>query len=206
MLDKRQRGSTKTTPCKEIPNSLIPNPRNWGIFPQRRSLFSAGLPCNHSETWRWMGCPLGPVAVGVAGEVKIFVIHPRFFRFEGVGERDGWCCPQMQLWLYLSKTTKNPNRLFFGCPLYKSSHNHCNFFLWLDRHLAMFGKKEQFKGVEDEEDVSEHFAKMKLELKLADLEERVSAIEKKKKRMHVPHCPGNCCFFAINLCKQGVRL
>ncbi|MED6171632.1 hypothetical protein PIB30_042457 [Stylosanthes scabra] len=88
--------------------------------------------------------------------------------------------------LYLSKTTKNPNRLFFGCPLYKSSHNHCNFFLWLDRHLAMFGKKEQYsKGGEDEEDVSEHFAKMKLELRLADLEERVSAIEKKKKRMHM---------------------
>ncbi|MED6202145.1 hypothetical protein PIB30_102423 [Stylosanthes scabra] len=58
-----------------------------------------------------------------------------------------------------------------------SSHNHCNFFLWLDRHLAMFGKKEQYsKGGEDEEDVSEHFAKTKLELRLADLEERVSAI------------------------------
>ncbi|MED6166973.1 hypothetical protein PIB30_114660, partial [Stylosanthes scabra] len=50
----------------------------------------------------------------------------------------------------------------------------------------MFGKKEQYsKGGEDEEDVSEHFAKMKLELRLADLEERVSAIEKKKKRMHM---------------------
>ncbi|MED6215396.1 hypothetical protein PIB30_113255, partial [Stylosanthes scabra] len=50
----------------------------------------------------------------------------------------------------------------------------------------MFGKKEQYsKGEEDEEDVSEHFAKTKLELRLADLEERVSAIEKKKKRMHM---------------------
>ncbi|MED6201573.1 hypothetical protein PIB30_096341, partial [Stylosanthes scabra] len=45
---------------------------------------------------------------------------------------------------------------------------------------------EQYsKGGENEEDVSEHFAKMKLELRLADFEERVSAIEKKKKRMHM---------------------
>ncbi|MED6206885.1 hypothetical protein PIB30_030767 [Stylosanthes scabra] len=72
-----------------------------------------------------------------------------------------------------------------NCGVYAISHNHCNFFLWLDRHLAKFGKTEQFKGGEDEEDVNENFAKMKLEIRLGDLEERVYAIEKKKKRMHV---------------------
>ncbi|MED6108276.1 hypothetical protein PIB30_022233 [Stylosanthes scabra] len=71
------------------------------------------------------------------------------------------------------------------CLLYvQIKHNHCNFFLWLDQHLAKFGKMEDFKGAEDEEDVNKHFSKMKLEIRLGDLEERVSAIEKKK-RMHV---------------------
>ncbi|MED6226279.1 hypothetical protein PIB30_102033 [Stylosanthes scabra] len=91
-----------------------------------------------------------------------------FFVAKVRNERDGTapkCNCGIYAVLYLSKTTNNPNRLFFG-PFFK------------------FGKTEDFKGGEDE-DVNEHFANMKLDIRLGDLEERVSAIEKKKKKMRM---------------------
>lgn len=35
--------------------------------------------------------------------------------------------------VFKSKTKKNPNRRFYGCPLYKiGGRQHCQFFKWLD--------------------------------------------------------------------------
>ncbi|MED6203336.1 hypothetical protein PIB30_114541, partial [Stylosanthes scabra] len=105
-----------------------------------------------------------------------------FFDAKVGNERDGAaskCNCGVYAVLYLSKTANNPNRLFFGCPFFKIRHNHCKFFLWLDRHLTKFGKTENLMGEEDE-DVNGHFEKMKLENRLGDLEERVTAIERKK--------------------------
>ncbi|RYR01940.1 uncharacterized protein At4g04775-like [Arachis ipaensis] len=31
-----------------------------------------------------------------------------------------------------SRTTENPNRLFFGCPHFKEKQGYCNFFVWFD--------------------------------------------------------------------------
>ncbi|MED6113930.1 hypothetical protein PIB30_075405 [Stylosanthes scabra] len=98
-------------------------------------------------------------------------------------ERDGAtpkCHCRAYAVLYLSKTTKNPHRLFFGCPFFKSSLQHCKFFLWLDQHAAKFEKNADTKDVKDEEDdVEEHFGKLKMENRVAKLEDRVSSIEKK---------------------------
>ncbi|XP_061347950.1 uncharacterized protein At4g04775-like [Gastrolobium bilobum] len=34
--------------------------------------------------------------------------------------------------VYTSKTIRNPNKSFFGCPNFKEKKPHCNFFTWVD--------------------------------------------------------------------------
>ncbi|MED6144829.1 hypothetical protein PIB30_019073 [Stylosanthes scabra] len=43
--------------------------------------------------------------------------------------------------LSMSSTLENPNRLFFGCPYYKTPAPHCRFFAWLDEYVALFNKE-----------------------------------------------------------------
>ncbi|MED6187670.1 hypothetical protein PIB30_078579 [Stylosanthes scabra] len=56
--------------------------------------------------------------------------------------------------LFMSSTIGNPNRpnrLFYGCPYFKSNAPHCKFFAWLDDYVACCekdGSKLVFKGVE----------------------------------------------------------
>ncbi|MED6190153.1 hypothetical protein PIB30_102902 [Stylosanthes scabra] len=94
-----------------------------------------------------------------------------FFAAKVGNERDGAapkCRCGVYAILYLSKTSKNPNRLFFGCPFFK-----------LDEHAAKFDKKESVK-CEEGEDVNLHFATLKIDDRLGVLEDRVAAMEKKK--------------------------
>ncbi|MED6118989.1 hypothetical protein PIB30_007879 [Stylosanthes scabra] len=62
----------------------------------------------------------------------------------GVEDRDGVapkCHCEVYVVLYMSKTTKNPNRLFFGCSFFKKARfPHCELFLWLDRHTEHLAK------------------------------------------------------------------
>ncbi|MED6159577.1 hypothetical protein PIB30_043524 [Stylosanthes scabra] len=68
--------------------------------------------------------------------------------------------------LCLSKTSKNPNRLFFRCPFFK--------------YASKFGSMAEMTGPKEEEvDVDEHFGRLKIENRVTDLEERVASIEKK---------------------------
>ncbi|MED6115459.1 hypothetical protein PIB30_090883, partial [Stylosanthes scabra] len=57
---------------------------------------------------------------------------------------------------------------------------HCSFFLWFDRHVAKFNRKEAVKCEEAEEDVNEHLSRLKVDNRLGDLEDRIAAIEKQK--------------------------
>ncbi|MED6225509.1 hypothetical protein PIB30_094416 [Stylosanthes scabra] len=41
--------------------------------------------------------------------------------------------------LFMSLTLENPNRLFYGCPYFKTPALHCNFFAWLDEYVASCG-------------------------------------------------------------------
>ncbi|MED6195101.1 hypothetical protein PIB30_034841 [Stylosanthes scabra] len=83
--------------------------------------------------------------------------------------------------LYLSKTPNNLNQLFFGCPFFKAKLRHCNFFLWLDRHASKFDNFAGAKVVEEDEDVNAHLLRLDMESRLANLEDRVASIERKKK-------------------------
>ncbi|QHO53240.1 uncharacterized protein DS421_2g46140 [Arachis hypogaea] len=40
--------------------------------------------------------------------------------------------------LFLSSTELNPNRLFFGCPHFKSLTPHCKSFAWLNDYIISF--------------------------------------------------------------------
>ncbi|MED6146696.1 hypothetical protein PIB30_036932 [Stylosanthes scabra] len=38
--------------------------------------------------------------------------------------------------LFMSSTLGNPNRLFYGCPYFKTPAPHCKYFVWLDDYVA----------------------------------------------------------------------
>ncbi|MED6181904.1 hypothetical protein PIB30_023746 [Stylosanthes scabra] len=38
--------------------------------------------------------------------------------------------------LFMSSTLRNPNRLFYECPYFKTPAPHCKFFKWLDEYVA----------------------------------------------------------------------
>ncbi|MED6220918.1 hypothetical protein PIB30_049411 [Stylosanthes scabra] len=83
--------------------------------------------------------------------------------------------------LYLSKTAKNTDRLFFGCPFFKKAEiRHCKYFRWLDRHIDELRRHGIVRRQEDIEDVDEHFALLGVENRVAELEDRLVAMEKKK--------------------------
>ncbi|MED6208974.1 hypothetical protein PIB30_050098 [Stylosanthes scabra] len=93
----------------------------------------------------------------------------------------------------LGRTSTNPNRLFFGCPFFKVSIPHCKYFLWLDKLTSKVGAVSG--SVADEaEYVNQHFSMIQVENKLAALECRVSAIEKK---MNIHICVIVVCAVAV---------
>ncbi|MED6198735.1 hypothetical protein PIB30_069384 [Stylosanthes scabra] len=83
--------------------------------------------------------------------------------------------------LYVSKTAKDPYRLFFGYQFFRARLPQCKFFLWLDRHTEKLGKIDSSTYVEDTEDVDKHFAMVGIETRVAGLENRVVAMERKIK-------------------------
>ncbi|MED6180608.1 hypothetical protein PIB30_011644 [Stylosanthes scabra] len=105
-----------------------------------------------------------------------------FFAGKVGNERDGAapkCRCGVYAIVYLSKTSKNPNRLFFGYPFFKIGGPHCKFLLWLDEHAAKFDKKESVK-CEEGEDVNLHFATLNIDDRLGVLEDKVATMEKRK--------------------------
>ncbi|MED6202253.1 hypothetical protein PIB30_103475 [Stylosanthes scabra] len=38
--------------------------------------------------------------------------------------------------LFMSSTLGNPNRIFYGCPYFKTPAPHCKLFAWLDEYVA----------------------------------------------------------------------
>ncbi|MED6169124.1 hypothetical protein PIB30_018462 [Stylosanthes scabra] len=86
--------------------------------------------------------------------------------------------------LYRSRTCKNPNKLFFGCPFYKKAGSpYCSSFTWLDKHCTKVGIVKDGKEGEGSAEVKEHYELVKVEERMALLESRVAAIEKLRKVM-----------------------
>ncbi|RYR53661.1 hypothetical protein Ahy_A06g028872 [Arachis hypogaea] len=83
--------------------------------------------------------------------------------------------------LFMSKTSNNLNRLFFGCLFYKVRQPHCKFFLWLDEHIAKFGLSDsRDRGEKEFGDGEEHQWKQDMENTINFLEKRIVALELKK--------------------------
>ncbi|MED6180205.1 hypothetical protein PIB30_008063 [Stylosanthes scabra] len=88
--------------------------------------------------------------------------------------------------LYLSRTEKNPNRLFFGCPFFRGGFPLCKFFEWLDRYTAklLHGAAIENCGEEGDE-LNVHFSRMELEWRVAELEKRIGCLEERNKEKNL---------------------
>ncbi|RYQ87963.1 hypothetical protein Ahy_B09g095454 [Arachis hypogaea] len=94
--------------------------------------------------------------------------------------------------MHMSRTISDPNRIFLSFPFYKEKQLHCKFFVWVDEHLARIGSNgcisdKRHLGEKDVEVVEE---KKELDHMMAVLEEKVTALEKKK-------IPLTCCIDII---------
>ncbi|QHN94407.1 uncharacterized protein LOC110265162 [Arachis ipaensis] len=82
--------------------------------------------------------------------------------------------------LFLSSTQSNPNRLFFGCPNFKTAESHCKYFLWLDEYVSQF-EEEQINddSLYGRNPKQNHLldTTISLEEKVTKLEDRVSGLE-----------------------------
>ncbi|MED6165337.1 hypothetical protein PIB30_098556 [Stylosanthes scabra] len=98
-------------------------------------------------------------------------------------DRDG-VAPKCRCRVYVVhvQNSKHPNRLFFSCPFFKKVRlSHCKFFLWLDRHTEQLEKIDAITYAEEIEDVDMHLAMIEVETRVAGLENRVTAMERKIK-------------------------
>ncbi|MED6225418.1 hypothetical protein PIB30_093553 [Stylosanthes scabra] len=81
--------------------------------------------------------------------------------------------------LYRSRTHNNLNRLYFGCPFFRQGNfPYSSFFMWLDKHCAQLGVLKPVKDGDGAEAVNDHFAMIKVEDRVALVENRVAAMEK----------------------------
>ncbi|QHN86725.1 uncharacterized protein DS421_16g548700 [Arachis hypogaea] len=80
--------------------------------------------------------------------------------------------------LFMSSTQSNPNRLFFGCPNFKTAESHCKYFLWLDEYVLLF-EEEQINddSLYGQNPKQNHLldAAVSMEKKLTKLEDKVSS-------------------------------
>ncbi|MED6161124.1 hypothetical protein PIB30_057791 [Stylosanthes scabra] len=81
--------------------------------------------------------------------------------------------------LYRSRTRKNPNRLFLGCPFFKQGKLYCSFFEWLDKHCMKLGVSKDGKNGDDADEVNDQFAVIKVDARVAVLENRVQTLTDK---------------------------
>ncbi|QHN78711.1 uncharacterized protein [Arachis hypogaea] len=97
--------------------------------------------------------------------------------------------------LFLSSTELNPNRLFYGCPNFKSSGSHCKYFAWLDDFVALLdfegSKSLGFDSGKQLEDQHVAAAEM-LGGKVRELEHTVHALELQVKRCKHVHSEHRC--------------
>ncbi|RYR08675.1 uncharacterized protein At4g04775-like [Arachis ipaensis] len=79
--------------------------------------------------------------------------------------------------MYKSRTTSNPNRVFFGCPLFKAKEPYCRYFVWLDEHFKKIRAVEpEALGAVDE---AEGVAVVEQVLRNQDIEEKIEELERK---------------------------
>ncbi|RYR04291.1 hypothetical protein Ahy_B06g083962 [Arachis hypogaea] len=91
----------------------------------------------------------------------------------------------------MSSTQSNPNRLFFGCPNFKTAESHCKYFLWLDEYVLLF-EEEQINddSLYGQNPKQNHLldAAVSMEKKLTKLEDKVSRLELQMKNSRHVKC------------------
>ncbi|MED6148028.1 hypothetical protein PIB30_049363 [Stylosanthes scabra] len=76
------------------------------------------------------------------------------------------------------KLVKVGQTLVLGSFMQQASMPYCSFFVWLDKHCAKLGVVNPVKDGELADVVNDHFAVIKVENRVALLENRVEAMEK----------------------------
>ncbi|XP_016165203.1 uncharacterized protein LOC107607815 [Arachis ipaensis] len=122
---------------------------------------------------------------GASSSTRRIPLPPTVKCVEAAEERDEiapTCRCGVYAILYKSRTTTNPNRLFFGYPFFKVSEksSHCKFFLWLDDHVSTIRVLEKFITENEVDDLKVYLGKKVVEQKLIDLEKKVLHLERKK--------------------------
>ncbi|MED6177938.1 hypothetical protein PIB30_102872 [Stylosanthes scabra] len=82
--------------------------------------------------------------------------------------------------LFMSSTLGNPNRLFYGCPYFKTPALHCKYFAWLDEYVASCDEevtKHAIHGRGKQIDTQQQTDSAQFERIVGELEDRVIGLE-----------------------------
>ncbi|QHO53472.1 uncharacterized protein DS421_2g48260 [Arachis hypogaea] len=93
--------------------------------------------------------------------------------------------------LFMSSTQSNPNRLFFGCPNFKTAESHCKYFLWLDEYVSLFEEEEiNDDNLYGRSPKQNHLldAAVSMEMKVTKLEDIISGLELQMKNSRYVKC------------------
>ncbi|CAK8542858.1 unnamed protein product [Lathyrus sativus] len=87
--------------------------------------------------------------------------------------------------IFTSKTPKNPNRRFFGCPYFNFEKKmlYCDYFMWEDEFIASQTTMVELKETKKEEDVMNSDVEVKVNQFESDMEHKINVLERDIKVM-----------------------
>ncbi|RYR74159.1 hypothetical protein Ahy_A02g008789 [Arachis hypogaea] len=104
--------------------------------------------------------------------------------------------------LFMSGTVKNPDRLFFRCPKFKTGKWHCNFFAWLDDYVSSCGedanKAVSFGASKQKQNRLEGHGYV-VDNKVNELEERLIGLEDQLDYCRLKMGESRCIRYGLNL-------
>ncbi|MED6165064.1 hypothetical protein PIB30_096064 [Stylosanthes scabra] len=81
--------------------------------------------------------------------------------------------------LFMSSTLGNPNRLFYGCPYFKTPAPHCKFFRWLDEYVVSNDQEVSKPALDGcwKQNEGKQIGSTEFDVKVRQLEKRVAELE-----------------------------
>ncbi|XP_058740095.1 uncharacterized protein At4g04775-like [Vicia villosa] len=79
--------------------------------------------------------------------------------------------------IFISKTPKNPNRRFFGCPYFNFQEKmlYCDYFMWEDEFIA---SQVELHETKKERDVMNSDVEVKVNQFESDMEHKINVLER----------------------------
>ncbi|RYQ96035.1 hypothetical protein Ahy_B08g091502 [Arachis hypogaea] len=102
-----------------------------------------------------------------------------------------WLCTEIE---WFERTVKNPDRLFFHCPYFKTEKWHCNFFAWLDDYVFSCGEDAN-KVVSNRLEGHSYV----VDNKVNELEERLIRLEDQLEKCRLKMGENRCIKYGFNL-------